>query len=1204
MKDDVLRHTSAENSQQSPCEVFYLEQDVSERSAVLLAMAIGLPCCQPQIDVVLSAGTIKLSKKRLIEEARRRLRLRQGASRYIHKPGSNWNVAQIKRWLREHPIQGAANIQFVCATIESINYGLNESVGEPPPYRRRDGGGVSASNATSQVDSAFPSVMRLKSGGNDRVLLKDDPDNPERPLVAQAAASNREDSTFATDLDMKTLMARALGLQGCDYQEAPFNQYRKMCQPNKKLLYLECTRRYAVFRIGLNKTNRHQYPNPKSPKETMEDWLRRNPIEDEPEKSTLIGLVTNLKTELDAEQPGVSDLERAAQKTRPDRDKRSTALQPNESLDERTSPAACGCNTKTKSHDEDCNAVELERDQPTEEQPETTRGMVKGQLKRIDYISEKAPHRKPFDREGLDCPVSSSEKDRSCNETQEFEMDETPSVNDIDWMQDGRWLRRDRSSDMDTDAEFELIDFRVDAGECMPQDSTHTAHDGLSQPGLSQPAVPETVPARSKSGSISSLTAFEDSQAFSTTNYHELMKAETPVTLLATEAESNGINRLVELDSASILSWPTESDEQPKGTKGRADASGSHSDSGGGCLGNGKHGDYSCDPHLQASETTSCQAHERMSTSCPRREASFGCTTDTMQATNEGKETSAAGSLKQSFQAEPTTFPWPEFVEVFIDDQVDRMETSSVASSFMKYSLSTIDSRVLSDRSESDSGPSTMKSSQDYSGLTASLKDQRRMRGGGLVTVRESDVVSTNNIELDFQFVANSEQMEMDQDSLSVLSDALWSISLTNDREVILVKDRSLMDRKGKMGIYYGTCLSPPETRFRPRTPHGTGVMEYTSGVIYDGEWCNGFWNGYGKLEYAKNNYYAGDFEKTIPTGQGLRVWPDGSEYEGGWKDGKRSGKGTYRSPAGDVFEGNWLKDRLAGKGRCQYSNGDTYKGEYLNGAREGNGSFKWANGDSYEGQYVADRRSGFGQYVWANGSEYRGDWKNGKKHGEGLWTSPDGHEFKGPYQNGAREGQGRYKWPDGSFYEGTYVKGLKQGSGRRCWPDGSEYVGEFVAGLQKGQCEYRDHRGRKYKGEWVSQHVLRRGSRYSGLWKNDKPFGFGKCHYRNGDIYEGQYYNGKQHGHGCYTYADSSRYNGTFVAGLPQGAWNRFLHRYKLLSNRQHMHRSHCGVAKQLGLFLVLMICLWGCAELAVLQGSVLLRFLASTSVRNSGRL
>ena len=168
-------------------------------------------------------------------------------------------------------------------------------------------------------------------------------------------------------------------------------------------------------------------------------------------------------------------------------------------------------------------------------------------------------------------------------------------------------------------------------------------------------------------------------------------------------------------------------------------------------------------------------------------------------------------------------------------------------------------------------------------------------------------------------------------DDSSAMSGTSWSVlSFGRDQVVSTedVKDKEIADRNGRRGKYTGTCIVPPSRVGGRLFPHGKGVMAYYSGMMYNGEWSKGRWEGHGKVDYSPNNYYAGSFVRGRFSGEGLRGFANGSEYEGGWKDGKRSGKGTFRNDKGDVFDGHCLKGKLNGEGRVRYASGDFYEGE------------------------------------------------------------------------------------------------------------------------------------------------------------------------------------------------------------------------------------------------------------------------------------
>ena len=58
----------------------------------------------------------------------------------------------------------------------------------------------------------------------------------------------------------------------------------------------------------------------------------------------------------------------------------------------------------------------------------------------------------------------------------------------------------------------------------------------------------------------------------------------------------------------------------------------------------------------------------------------------------------------------------------------------------------------------------------------------------------------------------------------------------------------------------------------------------------------------------------------------------------------------------------------------------------------------------------------------------------------------------------------------------------------------------------------------------------------YSGMWSNNKPWGYGILKSHVGDIYEGLFRNGYKHGTGVENYSRGGSYIGNFRDGQPEG--------------------------------------------------------------------
>lgn len=232
--------------------------------------------------------------------------------------------------------------------------------------------------------------------------------------------------------------------------------------------------------------------------------------------------------------------------------------------------------------------------------------------------------------------------------------------------------------------------------------------------------------------------------------------------------------------------------------------------------------------------------------------------------------------------------------------------------------------------------------------------------------------------------------------------------------------------------------------------PHGSGIFEYPSGDIFEGEWRNG-WRA---------------------DGFGVMRWPEG-QYEGEWKHDRRHGSGKMRYANGDIFEGLWHNDsRVDGEGRTLYANGDVYQGEFVNDMRHGEGTIVYSGaglavtqsqGDRFVGNWAFDRRAdGLGTMHFADEAVYEGEWVAEMRHGMGKmvygssaqqpfahgrgpplysWDNDDGSPLDPPIIGDCYEGQwegderkdghGAMAFADGRLYEGGWKKEVVHGIGR-----------------------------------------------------------------------------------------------------------------------------------------------------------------------------
>ncbi len=335
----------------------------------------------------------------------------------------------------------------------------------------------------------------------------------------------------------------------------------------------------------------------------------------------------------------------------------------------------------------------------------------------------------------------------------------------------------------------------------------------------------------------------------------------------------------------------------------------------------------------------------------------------------------------------------------------------------------------------------------------------------------------------------------------------------------------------------------------------GKGVIEFSSGAIYDGDFKNGEFEGYGVLYYFKEHYYAdlnfdlkkfltspfkgnsdvetkdiklgpiyrGYWKKGKRHGEGKMIWSDGAAYEGDWVDDKRHGKGKMTLPDGGVYEGDWKDGKLHGKGKTTNSDGTIYEGERLDGKRHGKGKLTLPDGGVYEGYWKDGKRHGEGKMIWSDGAAYEGDWKDNKRHGKGKMI-----------------------WSDGAAYEGDWVNDKCHGKGKLTFPDGDIQEGDWEDNKARGQCVFiRKSDGHRYVGGWrdngstgYGTYIYPDGASRAGNWDGDILLeGEGVIRYDDGSYYDGQIQNNKRHGKGKMTYSDGTVQEGYFENDIFVGA-------------------------------------------------------------------
>ncbi|MBO5584337.1 MAG: OmpA family protein [Prevotella sp.] len=301
---------------------------------------------------------------------------------------------------------------------------------------------------------------------------------------------------------------------------------------------------------------------------------------------------------------------------------------------------------------------------------------------------------------------------------------------------------------------------------------------------------------------------------------------------------------------------------------------------------------------------------------------------------------------------------------------------------------------------------------------------------------------------------------------------------------------------------------------------HGMGTLYYANGNKYVGEFCNGDITGKGKLWYADGSYVEGYFKSGRVSGKGRYHWANGGTYEGDFVNGAFHGKGIRTWTNGNRYEGDFKNDKQDGYGVMKLNEGDVYKGQFINNDFDGNGTFTFANGDFFEGKFVKGKRV-WGMYKWTNGNVYVGGFKDKLLDGEGTVYFTKDHVYRtavrsnnmivkeieeGIYVDGdLDEKDNTKKYSNGDVYVGRMKWGLPNGNGTYTWANGDKYEGQFVYGKKQGQGRMMWANGEVYNGDFYGDNISGRGTK---TWPN-------------GEKYVGEFLAGKRHREGTMYYKD-----------------------------------------------------------------------------------
>jgi hypothetical protein len=300
--------------------------------------------------------------------------------------------------------------------------------------------------------------------------------------------------------------------------------------------------------------------------------------------------------------------------------------------------------------------------------------------------------------------------------------------------------------------------------------------------------------------------------------------------------------------------------------------------------------------------------------------------------------------------------------------------------------------------------------------------------------------------------------------------------------------------------------------------------------------------------------------------GTGLMRYYNGDVYEGEWRDNCRHGKGKLRKLDGEVYDGDWVNDVRQGFGKVVYANGSLFKGLMQSDQRNGEGVMRFANGDEYFGNFVADRIEGHGTMKYRNGDVYDGAWHDQLRHGNGRFTlKRTGTTMTGVFQNGLIHGEGTVVVPGVSTFVGVFVRGERT-VGTMHWHQQAQTEAEErsvttgvdaaaaaapAAPSPSSDIPLTASAAAAINAATTSTSspttaatlnkaagVARRNYLcYQGEWLGERMHGRGLLWYTNGDFFAGRFQKNLRHGPGNMRYAaEQAEFSGQFVYGMRHG--------------------------------------------------------------------
>ena len=223
--------------------------------------------------------------------------------------------------------------------------------------------------------------------------------------------------------------------------------------------------------------------------------------------------------------------------------------------------------------------------------------------------------------------------------------------------------------------------------------------------------------------------------------------------------------------------------------------------------------------------------------------------------------------------------------------------------------------------------------------------------------------------------------------------------------------------------------------------PHGKGTLTRADGVIFEGDFYEGYCTGNATITYKNGDVYIGEVDHGNCEGFGKLVKTDGTTYEGEFRNNEENGFGITKFADGSVYVGEYLASIKNGKGAYLFSDGDIYVGDFKNDKRTGKGIYIWSKSEEYSSEFetlfdvsvVDGFKSAFLAY-------FEGDFERHFLEGdtiEATTTLPFFQSLEdilsrnqievyiGDFLENELTGYGKYTWLSGRFFEGQFVEGV-----------------------------------------------------------------------------------------------------------------------------------------------------------------------------------